>query len=128
MTHSWVSKFVAIIFFFRIDNSLVLEFVDWTVYENHENWHPAKIMPFTVIRFVNHTETLGITVLEKIATCTALMHNWCVRHHEISMYGLMQMYIFSKYILYAALNSPPALFSPYRVLKLIHPVFNSPTP
>ena len=48
-THSWVSKFVVIIFPFTTNTknaiSLVLEFVDWALHENHENWYryPTKI-------------------------------------------------------------------------------------
>ena len=47
MAYSLGSKFVAIIFSFINALSLVLEFVDRTLYENHENWYPMK-KPFTV--------------------------------------------------------------------------------
>ena len=36
------------LFIQKITNSWVLEFVDWTVHENHENWYPTKIKPYTV--------------------------------------------------------------------------------
>ena len=58
MIHSWGSKFVGMIFSFIILTKNyyfvgtcilhVLEFVDWTLIENHENWYPTKIEPLTV--------------------------------------------------------------------------------
>ena len=33
----------------KIAFSWVLEFVDWTLHENHGNWYPMKIKPSTVI-------------------------------------------------------------------------------
>ena len=53
MTHLWCSKFVAIVFPFiihiqKITNSLVLEFVDQTLHENHEYWYQTNIKPSTV--------------------------------------------------------------------------------
>ena len=32
----------------KITISWVLEFVDWTLHENHENWYPTKFKPSTV--------------------------------------------------------------------------------
>ena len=32
----------------KITNSCVLEFMDRTLHENHENWYPTKINPSTV--------------------------------------------------------------------------------
>ena len=50
--HSGGSKFVAIIISYitHTENTylLLLEFVDWTLHEKHENWYPTKIKPFTV--------------------------------------------------------------------------------
>ena len=55
MTHSWGSKFVAIVFSFIIHTesnpSWVLEFVDPTLCENHENWYPMKFKPGVEINF-----------------------------------------------------------------------------
>ena len=48
--HSWGSQFVAIVFSFiqKIAISLVLEFVDTSLNENHEIWNPMKIKSSTV--------------------------------------------------------------------------------
>ena len=46
MTLSKGSKFVAMIFSFITDTEIaiswVLEFVEWTIHENHKNWYPYK--------------------------------------------------------------------------------------
>ena len=53
MTHSCGSKFVVILFLFslfiqKITISWVLEFVDRTLHEHHENWYPTKFKLSTV--------------------------------------------------------------------------------
>ena len=54
ITHSWGSKSVAIVFSLiihtkKIAVSRVLEFVDQTLHENHENWYPMKIILSTIL-------------------------------------------------------------------------------
>ena len=52
MTHSWGSKFVTIKFPFKTHTVMfvmALDLVDWTLYENDENWYPTKFKPFRVI-------------------------------------------------------------------------------
>ena len=77
MTHSWGSKFVAIEFFFIIhtENNLfvVLEFVDRTLHENHENWYPTKIKPFWVYFVTTLLQCVRIGI-----TCTV----WIVTAHN----------------------------------------------
>ena len=40
---------------------LALEFVDQTLHENHENWHPRKIKPSTV--FLQNFSPANVTIL-----------------------------------------------------------------
>ena len=52
ITQSFGSKFMAIIFtfIFHTENCYfvgTLEFMDWALRENHENWYPRKIKSFT---------------------------------------------------------------------------------
>ena len=53
ITHSWGSnswpKYFLTKFIQKIAISWVLEFVDWTLHENHENWYPTKFKPSTAI-------------------------------------------------------------------------------
>ena len=44
LINSWGSKFMVIQ---KIANSWVLEFLDRTLQENHENWYPKKMKPST---------------------------------------------------------------------------------
>ena len=49
MTQSLGAKFVAIVFSFIITISFILELVDQTLHENHENWYSRQFKQFKVV-------------------------------------------------------------------------------